>query len=470
MNQELTMHYEKEKGKLQDEYDLKVQELNEDYEKLILDYEDKKNALQNEYDSKVKDLDKDYEDKENVLQSEYDSKIQELNTNYRKLILYYEDKKENLENEYDLKTQELTKNYEEVISYYKIGLKNIENELEQINSNCIIKYYSFSDYDGITSEDCQNELSILKQKEKELRKDNEDIALAWYFNSNKRTEQNIIRKILRTFNAECDNISLNITTKNIDKARKKIENSFETLNKLYSDSGISLTTDLLELKLEQITTIYTYELKKQQEKEIQKAIKEQMTEEAKAQKEIEDAKKKVEKDLQQHLGEINRMMKYIQKTQIDAEKQLYIDKIKELEEKIKVLEANKEVITEREANAKAGFVYIISNIGSFGENIYKIGMTRRLEPMDRIKELSSASVPFEFDVHAMIFSSNAPELETTLHKYFANYAVNKINPRKEFYNIDIDEIEKVVKENYNDTVQFTKIPIATEYRQSINLS
>ena len=89
--------------------------------------------------------------------------------------------------------------------------------------------------------------------------------------------------------------------------------------------------------------------------------------------------------------------------------------------------------------------------------------------MDRIKELSSASVPFEFDVHAMIFSSDAYELETSLHKHFSDRAVNKVNPRKEFFNVNIDDIEKVVKENYNDTVQFVKIPVATEYWQSMNM-
>ena len=94
-------------------------------------------------------------------------------------------------------------------------------------------------------------------------------------------------------------------------------------------------------------------------------------------------------------------------------------------------------------------------------------MTRRLEPMDRIKELSSASVPFEFDVHAIIFSDDAPALETMLHKRFEKYAVNKINHRKEFFRLDINEIEQVVLSEYNNTVQFTKIPLATEYRQSL---
>lgn len=433
---------------MREKYEKISKELKKDHEKLIIYYKNEIEKIKNKYDIINRDLD----------------------GNYTKQRLYYKDKEKVLKKKYDVMTEELKENYDKLIVYYKDEIESIKDEMEKINSDCIIQYYSFSDYNYMTSEDCKNELSLLNQKEREMRRNQEDVCWKWNSNENKRAEQRTDRKILRTFNAECNNFTFNITAHNIDGERKRIEKSFETLNKLYEDSGISLTKDLLKLKLEKITMIYTYELKKQQEKEMQKAIKEQMIEEAKAERELQEKKKRVEKDLQQHLGEINRMMKYMQKAQIDAEKQLYMDKIKELEEKIKVLEADKETVLEREANAKAGFVYIISNIGSFGKNIYKIGMTRRLEPMDRIKELSSASVPFEFDVHAMIFSSDAPELETMLHKRFADNAVNKVNPRKEFYNVDIDEIEKVVKENYNDTVQFTKIPIATEYRQSLNLA
>lgn len=356
----------------------------------------------------------------------------------------------------------------EVLEEKKLELGKIKSELEILNNDIIEKYYIFSDYNNITSQECKNQLSILKVREKELRQREDDVETLYDYEKKKIIGRSI-RQILRNFNSECDNIITNINIKNIDTIRNRIEKSYETLNKLYSEDGVSLTNNILSLKLEQATLLYTYELKYQQEKDIQKAIKEQMMEEAKAEKEIQEQKKKLEKDLQQHLGEINRLMKYMQKTQIDAERQLYMDKIQELEERIKELESDKETVLEREANARAGFVYIISNIGSFGEDIYKIGMTRRLEPMERIKELSSASVPFEFDVHAMIFSSDAPELETTLHKHFADKAVNKVNPRKEFYRVNIDEIEKIVKENYNDTVQFTKIPIATEYRQSIDL-
>ena len=102
--------------------------------------------------------------------------------------------------------------------------------------------------------------------------------------------------------------------------------------------------------------------------------------------------------------------------------------------------------------------------------MYKIGMTRRLEPMDRIKELSSASVPFEFDVHAMIFSDDAPALEASLHQHFKKNSVNKINFRKEFFRVSLDEVEKYVKENFNNTVEFTKTALATEYRQSLEIN
>ena len=194
-----------------------------------------------------------------------------------------------------------------------------------------------------------------------------------------------------------------------------------------------------------------------------------MIEEEKVRREIERQKAKLEKDQNQCSNEINRLIQYMQKTQDDVEKQLYIDKIKELNDKLKQLEADKATVLEREANARAGYVYIISNLGSFGQDVYKIGMTRRLDPMDRIKELGSASVPFEFDVHAMIFSDDAPALETALHQVFEKQSVNRVNLRKEFFKVSLDDIEKVVKENFNNTVKFTRIPVAKEYNETLEI-
>jgi hypothetical protein len=123
----------------------------------------------------------------------------------------------------------------------------------------------------------------------------------------------------------------------------------------------------------------------------------------------------------------------------------------------------------REANQKAGYVYIISNIGSFGEGVYKIGMTRRLDPMERVRELGDASVPFNFDVHALIFSDDAPKLEAALHREFASRKINIVNQRREFFRVSLEEIEKVVKENYEKTVEFDVVPDAMQFRTSEEL-
>ncbi|AVQ10754.1 PF13250 domain protein [Leptospira santarosai] len=117
---------------------------------------------------------------------------------------------------------------------------------------------------------------------------------------------------------------------------------------------------------------------------------------------------------------------------------------------------------------KAGHVYVISNIGSFGESVFKVGMTRRLDPMDRVKELGDASVPFEFDVHAIVYSENAPELEKLLHRDFEHKRLNLVNNRKEFFEIALDEIEQIVKKHKGD-VQFTKAAEAREYRESMKI-
>ena len=157
------------------------------------------------------------------------------------------------------------------------------------------------------------------------------------------------------------------------------------------------------------------------------------------------------------------------KSKDEVERKLYADKISEIQDKLKDIESSKENVLQREQNTRAGFVYIISNIGAFGEGVFKIGMTRRLEPMDRISELSSASVPFPFDVHALIFSDDAPGLENILHQHFDKVRVNKVNPRKEFFKIDLEEIKRVVLENHNATVKFVDIPDATEYRETLKM-
>lgn len=138
----------------------------------------------------------------------------------------------------------------------------------------------------------------------------------------------------------------------------------------------------------------------------------------------------------------------------------------ELENQLGVIDANLQELDYREANQKAGYVYIISNIGSFGKDVYKIGMTRRLEPMERVYELGDASVPFNFDVHAMIFTDDAPKLEAALHRAFEDRKLNMVNTRREFFNVTLDEIKEVIMNNYDKTVEFVDVPDASQYRIS----
>lgn len=401
--------------------------------------------LQTDYDGKATALQADYAKKEETMVSDHNAKIERLKTEYEK------------ENE-KLQFQ---------LSELRRDILDAKQELDMFAKDLEIKHYTYSEYDGITSEECRNKLSLIKNEENELIKS--DSALLVFSSASKKEINDNKKQILRCFSGECDNILMNLTAKNIDVMRSKIVKSFETLNKIFQVDGISLNKALLEYKLEELNLTYTYELKKEQEHEQQKEIKAQMIEEEKVRREIERQKAKIEKDQSQFTNEVKKLMSYLQKSKDDIERQLYVDKIRELEEKLKSLEKDKETVLDREANARAGFVYVISNIGSFGENVYKIGMTRRLEPMDRIKELSSASVPFEFDVHAMIFSENAPELENILHKTFESRSVNRVNLRKEFFKVSLDEIENVVKNSFNNTVEFTRVPIAKEYRQTLSI-
>ena len=146
----------------------------------------------------------------------------------------------------------------------------------------------------------------------------------------------------------------------------------------------------------------------------------------------------------------------------ENEKADLLAKREELEKELGDIEISLKDIDYREANQRAGYVYVISNIGSFGKDVYKIGMTRRLDPQDRVDELGAASVPFNFDVHAMIFSDDAPALETALHHAFENKKLNMVNHRREFFHVTLDEIKEVIKQNYDKTVEFVDVPDAEQ--------
>ena len=192
-----------------------------------------------------------------------------------------------------------------------------------------------------------------------------------------------------------------------------------------------------------------------------------MREEEKARKEYEKAIKEAELEEIRYQKALEQVQK-VMATKSEEEKLKYSERIAELERELEEAKALKERALSQAQLTKSGHVYVISNIGSFGENVYKIGMTRRLDPLDRVKELGDASVPFPFDVHAMIYSNDAPALENKLHKVFDDKRLNLINMRKEFFNVTLEEIEEEVKKCFGD-FKLTKIAEAEQFRKSLKL-
>lgn len=344
-------------------------------------------------------------------------------------------------------------------------IKQLEQEAKRLQADITVESVMFSTVDeNISSEEYKSKYNLLVLEEKEIIKQEKSIKIIDKTIS-KKIISNDIKQLQRCFNSETDTLMRSITSKNIETIKGRIIKTFETLNKLFITDGISLSKEILEIKLKETDLIYGYEYQKEQERLQQKAIREQMIEEEKVRREIEKEKEKIEKEEKHFHNEINKLMDRL-RLAADIEKQLYIDKINELNSKLNEVEESKKNVLERESNTRAGYVYIISNIGSFGENVYKIGMTRRLDPLERISELGSASVPFEFDVHAMIFSDDAPTLETTLHNTFKDKRVNMVNTRKEFFRVSLDEIIDVVKQNFNATVEFTMTAKAEQFRET----
>lgn len=221
------------------------------------------------------------------------------------------------------------------------------------------------------------------------------------------------------------------------------------------------------LYLDALNIEYEYYVQRERAKEEQRAIREQMRQEAEERKRLEQERKKVEAEESKYQIEIDRITSQMQQahdSELEALRQ-QLDKVNALMQK--VAEKKEEIVNLQ--NGKAGTVYIISNIGSFGDHVYKIGMTRRLEPQDRVNELGDASVPFPFDVHSFIFSEDAVALETALHRELESRRVNKVNLRKEFFNVSIDELQQIV-ERIDPTAPFKVTALAEQYRQSLSIA
>ena len=323
-------------------------------------------------------------------------------------------------------------------------------------------------FDFETSLEYKNKLEELYYEQKKKIKDNSALICKAPNQSDrlvKKLIKNLSKLALNYFNNECRVIINKVKWNNANQMIERIYKIYENVNEILEfPAEMEITKEYRDLKIKELQLTYEYELKKKDEKEREALFRETMKEEEKRRKEIEEAKRQTEFETNLYEKALKEIELKLQ-TAHETEKIRFEEEIEELKKKLEQCKENERKISEAEKGVKNGHIYVISNIGSFGKDIYKIGMTRRLEPEERVDELGNASVPFKFDIHAMIKSDNAPELEYRLHKAFENKRVNRVNLRKEFFNVSLDEIAQEVHK-YNANIMFVKEPEALEFRES----
>jgi hypothetical protein len=274
--------------------------------------------------------------------------------------------------------------------------------------------------------------------------------------------------LLKTFNINCDFLIAKLKPSTVSRILEQIDKLATDLEKNCASLQCGFNTKYVELKYKEASMFYQYSLLKEQELEKQKLVREQLREEAKVRADCEKEQLRCEKEEKAVLTLLekakNELAKVGEVKRIETEQKIAI-----LEQQL--LEAQQGIIRAKSMaeQTKKGYVYIISNVGSFGADVYKIGLSRRLDPQERVNELGDASVPFKFDVHAMIYSDNAPLLEHTLHTKFRNNRVNVVNNRKEFFRVSLEDIKEGVAEIIDDDIDFRKDPQAPEYFETLRL-
>jgi vacuolar-type H+-ATPase subunit H len=348
---------------------------------------------------------------------------------------------------------------------YQAVAKSMKNKIEGYGDEWIVPNRSVLDElaENYEFTDAGRELQKARELTKSLIKTSK-AANCDYVEPNRRNTA--IKFVLDAFNGKVDSTLSKIKHNNYGKLSQEIKDAFQLVNYNGSAFRSAKITDIyLQARLNELKWGVAVNEIMLEEKEEQRRIKEQLREEEKARREYERAIKEAEKEektIQQAIDKATKELMLAGEEQRLALEQ----KLAELQIKFEEAEAKNQRAISMAQQTRSGHVYVISNIGSFGENVYKIGMTRRLEPLDRVRELGDASVPFAFDVHAMIYSDDAPSLENHLHKVFNEKQVNKVNSRKEFFNVGIKDIKSTVA-NMNIDAHWTMFADAKEYRESL---
>jgi hypothetical protein len=261
--------------------------------------------------------------------------------------------------------------------------------------------------------------------------------------------------MLRAYNAEADNCVRALRAGNVITAKKRLEASVTAIAKLGSMMEMRVNPEYHRLRVQELELTADYLMKVQEEKEAAREERERLREERKAEQELAVERERLEKERTHYANALEAL-------KASGDEAAMAELVNRLERIDQAIEHN----DFRVANIRAGYVYVISNTGSFGPNMVKIGMTRRLEPMDRVRELGDASVPFPYDVHALFFSADAVTLEAELHQAFATLRVNRVNERREFFFATATDVHAVLSEKVGNLLEFADEPEATQFLQS----
>lgn len=284
----------------------------------------------------------------------------------------------------------------------------------------------------------------------------------WTVNGSEAQGRKMVRDfsklMLRAFNAEADNLVRGLRPHRLDASIERLKKVAVTIEKLGKTMHIRISTPYELLRIQELELTADYLQKQAEEKEAERLERERLKEERKAQQEIERERARLKKERQHY---------EIALAALDAKGDTAgADRLRSQLDDVERAIADMDY---RSANIRAGYVYVISNLGSFGERMIKVGMTRRLDPLDRIRELSDASVPFNFDVHALFFSKDAVGIEAAMHERFADVRVNSVNRRREFFNATPGEAKEHLTQLTGEMLEFCEIPEALEYRQCLAL-
>lgn len=312
----------------------------------------------------------------------------------------------------------------------------------------------------------QQQLKLLQQQIKDMAKADGGAVvgeLEWSVGGSDAQGRRMVREtcklMLRAYNAEADNLVRSMKPYKLDAASSRLVKVAETIQRLGQTLGIHISPEYQRLRLEELALTADFLAMKAEEKEKEREEKERLREQAKLEKEIARERERLEKEQSHYQNALKKL-----EDKGDAEGAA------RMREQLGEIEKAIEDVDYREANIRAGYIYVVSNIGAFGEDVVKVGLTRRLDPNDRVRELGDASVPFRYDTHALIFTDDAVGVEQELHKRLDDKRINRVNLRREFFRVTPAEVKEHLKELDVELLEFTDEPEALEFRQSLTMA